>query len=318
VFILEPSVAETTTTTGTGDLTLGSALPTTRTFNAAVGVGWPVGYAIRAVDANGLYTGGDFEIGIGYLSAASTFVRLAVLRSSNSNNAVNWGAGTKHLHLIDTRSWLDWEGDDFISAALATTGNISRLAWGVTASTAGTYAFQAGTDGHPGIFRITTSTTANSIARLHRGSSATAGGLIVPANLAVMTAVIRLLENTSMAFRFGLGQDWGSTTLGTAGAWIEFDAAASANWRFATRQASVGTPSNSTQAVAANTWYRLAIVHYGSGVAFFSNGALLGTLTANLPTTVCQAGFQIINTTTTARNLDIDYYSQYLRPLARS
>lgn len=264
------------------------------------------------------WPGEDGVPGANMAAARTSVAMAAVLRSSNSNTAVNWGAGTKHVHLVDTRSWRDWEDDDFISAALATTGNISKLAWGVTASTAGTYAFQAGTDGHPGIFRITTSATANSIARLHRGSSATAGGLIVPANLAVMTAVIQLLENTSVAFRFGLGQDWGSTTLGTAGAWIEFDAAASANWRFATRQGGTGTPSNSTQAVAANTWYRLAIVHYGSGVAFFSNGTLLGTLTTNLPTTVCQAGFQIINTTTTARNLDIDYYSQYLRPLARS
>ena len=88
-------VKETTTTTGTGNVTLGGAVTGFQTFNTAFGQNVQFEYFIEAVDANGVPTG-DWEVGDGYLSASTTLVRDQVRRSSNSNAAVNFSAGTKY------------------------------------------------------------------------------------------------------------------------------------------------------------------------------------------------------------------------------
>lgn len=91
---------ETTTTTGTGDITLAGAVSGFRTFNAANGVGPSFPYVIEAVDANSIPTG-DWEVGEGHLSGSSTLVRRIVFASSNSGAAVNFAAGTKRVFLSE-------------------------------------------------------------------------------------------------------------------------------------------------------------------------------------------------------------------------
>lgn len=82
-------VQETTTGTGTGALTLAGAATGMRTFNAAFGVGPMFAYAIAG--------GAEWEVGLGYLSGATTLVRSIVLSSSNANAFVNFSAGTKDV-----------------------------------------------------------------------------------------------------------------------------------------------------------------------------------------------------------------------------
>jgi hypothetical protein len=91
-------VKETSTTTGTGDLTTAGALTGYRTFNAAVGQGIYFDYCIEAVDSNGAPTG-DWEVGQGRMSASTTLVRARVYASSNSNALVSFAAGTKYVFL---------------------------------------------------------------------------------------------------------------------------------------------------------------------------------------------------------------------------
>lgn len=86
-------VKETTTTTGTGSITLGGAATGYRTFSAAVGVGPEFYYCIQG------QTPGEWEVGEGYLSGATTLVRDQVYSSSNSNALVNFSAGTKDVFL---------------------------------------------------------------------------------------------------------------------------------------------------------------------------------------------------------------------------
>lgn len=314
---VRPRIAESTTSTGTNNLTLAGALPTCRSFNEGVGLNSIFLYAIEPVDANGVPTGTNFEIGLGYLSATTTLVRLQVLHSSNSNALVNLAAGTKNVYLVDPRAMLSWESDDFTSSALLTTGNISALAWGSSAAGTAANSWQSNVSGYPGILRLTTGATSGNNSRLHRGSSVTAAALIVPADTLVQTALIRIPDITSITVRFGLGQDISAANFGTAGMWVEFNSASSANWLYATRQASTGTPVSSTLAVVANTWYNIDIVHHTSGVSFFINNNLLGTITTNLPTTALQAGFIVQTATAAARSLDIDLYQSYLKPLGR-
>jgi hypothetical protein len=86
---------ETSTTTGTGAVTTAGAVTGFRTLNAALGLNVLTDYCIEAVDANGVPTG-EWEVGEGYLSAATTLVR-AVPLSGSGALPVNFSAGTKRV-----------------------------------------------------------------------------------------------------------------------------------------------------------------------------------------------------------------------------
>lgn len=82
-------VRETTTTTGTGNLTLAGAATGYVSFSAAFGVGSFV-YAVSSAG------GAEWEVGVGSLSGGA-LVRSTVLASSNSNALVSFSAGTKDV-----------------------------------------------------------------------------------------------------------------------------------------------------------------------------------------------------------------------------
>lgn len=103
-------IKETTTTTGTGPLTLAGAITGYRAFSSACAVNDLCYYALQAVDASGIPTG-DWEVGVGAYSATNTLTRIGVLSSSNAGALVNLAAGTKHV-------WMDWPGDACNSASL--------------------------------------------------------------------------------------------------------------------------------------------------------------------------------------------------------
>lgn len=87
--VLADRVKETSTTTGTGTYTLAGAVSGFETFGS-IGNGNTTYYACTL--------GADFEVGIGtYTSSGTTLARTTILQSSNSDNAVDWGAGTKTL-----------------------------------------------------------------------------------------------------------------------------------------------------------------------------------------------------------------------------
>jgi hypothetical protein len=89
-------VLETSTTTGAGALTLAAAVTGYQRFSGVCSVNDTVYYAIWGVDANGTPTG-EWESGLGTYSSANTLTRTTVLASSNSNAAVSFSAGTKHV-----------------------------------------------------------------------------------------------------------------------------------------------------------------------------------------------------------------------------
>jgi hypothetical protein len=96
-------VKDTTTTTGTGSITLAGSAPTGfRTFASAFGTAANnVAYAIVA------QSGGEWEVGIGTLSGSTTLARTRVLSSSNSNAAVNFSAGTKDVFCSIQADWAE-------------------------------------------------------------------------------------------------------------------------------------------------------------------------------------------------------------------
>jgi hypothetical protein len=87
--IVKDRVQETTTTTGTGTLTLDGAVDGFQTFSSAIGNGNTTYYAISSNDP-------EFEVGIGTV-AAGTLARTTILASSNGGSVVTLSAGTKNV-----------------------------------------------------------------------------------------------------------------------------------------------------------------------------------------------------------------------------
>lgn len=80
-------VQETTTTTGTGTITLAGAVPGFRTFTSAFATGERIRYCIAL--------GAEWEVGEGDLATTTTLTRVNVFASSNANALVNFSVGTK-------------------------------------------------------------------------------------------------------------------------------------------------------------------------------------------------------------------------------
>ena len=90
-FVLADRVKETTTTTGTGTVTLLGASTGYQSF-AAIGNGNSTYYTIAGQSSS------EWEVGIGtYTSAGTTLSRTTVLASSNSGSLVTFSAGTKDV-----------------------------------------------------------------------------------------------------------------------------------------------------------------------------------------------------------------------------
>jgi len=88
--VLNDRVKETTTTTGTGTVTLAGAVQGFETFAAGIGNNNTTYYCIQL--------NAEFEIGLGTLSSdSSTLARTTIISSSNSDSAVNFSAGAKFV-----------------------------------------------------------------------------------------------------------------------------------------------------------------------------------------------------------------------------
>jgi hypothetical protein len=90
-FVLKDRVKETTTTTGTGTITLAGAVTGYQSFSA-IGNTNNTYYTIAGQGT------AEWEVGIGtYTSSGTTLSRDTVLASSNSGSLVNFSAGTKDV-----------------------------------------------------------------------------------------------------------------------------------------------------------------------------------------------------------------------------
>ena len=90
-FAIKDRVQETTTTIGTGTITLAGAVAGFQSF-AAIGDGNTTYYCIAHTTAD------EWEVGIGtYSSSGSTLTRSTILSSSSAGSVVNFTSGTKNV-----------------------------------------------------------------------------------------------------------------------------------------------------------------------------------------------------------------------------
>ena len=91
-FVINDRVKETTTTTGTGTISLGGAVTGFETFGTGIGNSNTTYYAVTLPGT------AEFEVGLGTLNSdSSTIARTTIISSSNSDSAVNFSAGTKTI-----------------------------------------------------------------------------------------------------------------------------------------------------------------------------------------------------------------------------
>jgi hypothetical protein len=89
--VVKDRVRETTTTTGTGTITLGGAATGFQSFSV-IGDANTTFYTIQLSNTN------EWEVGIGtYTLSGTTLSRDTILESSNGGTAVNFSAGTKDV-----------------------------------------------------------------------------------------------------------------------------------------------------------------------------------------------------------------------------
>lgn len=101
--VIKDRVKETSTTTGTGNFTLAGAVDGFQSFTDALANADTTYYAIE--------NGTDWETGLGtWTESGAVLARTTVYESSNSGNAVNWGAGSKNVFITLPSSQLPTSG----------------------------------------------------------------------------------------------------------------------------------------------------------------------------------------------------------------
>lgn len=116
-FVVKDRVKVASTTTGTGTFTLGSAASGFQSFSV-IGDGNSTYYAIVDVAS------GAWEVGIGtYTASGTTLSRDTVLESSNSNAAVDFGAGSKDVFVTYPASVSIYASNNAGSAGQVLTSN---------------------------------------------------------------------------------------------------------------------------------------------------------------------------------------------------
>ena len=130
--VVADRVKETTTTTGTGAITLAGAANNFVTFSSVLSNSDTTYYAI--VDE----TNNDFEVGLGtFSSGGNSLTRTTILSSSNSGSVVDLQAGTKEVFVnypADKSVFLDASGDaNFAGAVNVNSTSAIKVPVGTTA-----------------------------------------------------------------------------------------------------------------------------------------------------------------------------------------
>ena len=115
--VVKDRVQVTSTTTGTGTFTLGSAVSGFQDFSV-IGNANTTYYAI--------VLGSEWEVGLGtYTSSGTTLSRDTILESSNGGTAVNFSAGTKNVFVTypaEEAVYQDASGDAYAPQFAASNG----------------------------------------------------------------------------------------------------------------------------------------------------------------------------------------------------
>jgi len=202
--VLADRVRETTTTTGTGTISLGGPVSGFQGFSTAIGNANTTYYTIADAAT------GAWEVGLGtYTSSGSTLARTTILSSSNAGAAVNFAAGTKDVFVTQPAEralYLNGAGTGVDAGAAAFTLNGVPYANSTSTLTTGSALTFDGTNltntsssvGTPEVAILNSATSAGANARLRikaGGSGATTYG----------DAFVQFTDNLNWNWSIGAG-----------------------------------------------------------------------------------------------------------------
>lgn len=313
MLIAADRVRETTTTTGTGTLTLAGAATGFRSFDDVMANGDECYYAISG--------GAEWEVGRGTHNTG-TLSRDLVLASSNAGALVTFSAGTKDVVMTVPADQLAdqmdpcaprFEVDDFVEGS--ETGEIGAKNWTITT---GTISKLDGQADHPGIVRHASTTTANQVCSFH--NTAAVGDQVCRFDeIDHMWLIVReaAAGQTDLTMQAGMFELMGNHAP-AHGCYIEIKPADS-NYFLVTRNG--GSENRVDTGIArGTTWLKLRIRRISAtSVGYKLNNGAEVVVTSNIPVAADTLifGKQHSQTGTTARNVDIDFWSYKLKPLNR-
>ena len=203
--------------------------------------------------------------------------------------------------------------DDFLGGSLET-GEIGEIGWSFTN---GSMQAAAAEQNHPGMVMRRTGTSANQVASFYPGSSVSSTIFRWDEFKECIWIIAPVTADADFNLRAGLTVDSSSQTAAD-GAYFE-RLAADTNWFSVTRASSSETRTDTGVALSAS-WFKFTIKRITHDtIEFWVNGVVVKRHTANImsDSTSVLPFLQVVPTTTSARDVKIDYVGINLRPVFR-
>lgn len=284
-FITADRVKDTSTTTGTGSITVSGAAPTGyRTFSTVLSAGDTFYYCVQG------QTTAEWEVGVGTYTSANVFARTTVLASSNSGSAVSFSSGTKNVFItLAATKTLQLAPSDTLTAGSVPYGTGSALAY-TAAGTAG-QVLTSGGAGAPTWTSVGGTGTVTSVA-VSGGTTGltTSGGPITTSGTITIAGTLATANGgtggtatpTAGTIPYGTGTALGYSAVGTAGQVLTSGGAGVPTWTTVTGTGTVtsvaqsftgGLISVSGSPITAAGTLALTVAGTSGGVPYFGSAS---------------------------------------------